>query len=282
MNIHIANKEDLENKIERLKENGSSSIHIVSDFDRTLTRAFVNGKKVNALISVLRNENYLTEEYSKEAHKLADKYHPIEMDPNIPLVEKKKAMLKWWTKHFELLIRSKLNIKDIERAVNSEWIKLREGTTQFIDILKKYKIPLIIFSSAGLGTDSIKLYLEKERRLYPNVYIVSNAFEWDSEGYAVRIKKPIIHIFNKDETSLKTLPIYSKIEHRKNIILLGDNIEDIGMINGIEYQTLLKIGFLNENVERDLQRFLDNYDIVITNDGPMTYVNKILKQILRK
>jgi hypothetical protein len=58
------------------------------------------------LISVLRSELYLSEEYSKEAYKLFDFYNPIEINPNISLEEKKVQMTSWWHKHLLLLVKS--------------------------------------------------------------------------------------------------------------------------------------------------------------------------------
>jgi hypothetical protein len=66
-------------------------MHVVSDFDRTLTKVFVNGKKIPSLISVIRDGNYLSSDYAEKAHALFNKYHLIETDTKIPLGEKKKA-----------------------------------------------------------------------------------------------------------------------------------------------------------------------------------------------
>ena len=64
------------------------------------------------------------------------------------------------------------------------------------------------------------------------------------------------------------------------MILLGDNLEDIGMIEGFDYENLIKIGFLNENVEENLLEFKKNFDAIILNDGEMDFVNKLLKEII--
>jgi 5'-nucleotidase len=64
------------------------------------------------------------------------------------------------------------------------------------------------------------------------------------------VKDPIIHVFNKDETSLATMShIYKQIQYRKNVILLGDSLGDVGMVTGFDYVNLLKIGFLNAEDE---------------------------------
>ena len=279
-NIVIANPEKLEDIKKRIAEGGAGKLHILSDFDRTLTTAFIEGKSIPSLISILRDGNYLTPDYGSKAQALYDKYHRIEIDSTVPAAEKKKAMQEWWEIHFNLLIKSRLNKKDIERAVDAGKVKFRDGFGKFIDFLKTRNIPLVIISSSGLGADAIKMYLEKEGKLYENVYIISNSFEWNKEGYAVAVKKPIIHGMNKDETLIRDFPAFEAIKDRKNVLLLGDSLDDVGMVVGFDAENLIKIAFLNEKVEENLESYKKAFDAVILNDGSMEYVNSLLKSIM--
>ena len=52
------------------------------------------------------------------------------------------------------------------------------------------------------------------------------------------------------------------------------------MIEGLEHDNIIKIGFLNENVDERLAEFKKNYDVVIINDGDMNYVNELVGEIL--
>jgi len=280
-NVVIPNSEKLEKVKKLILEQGRDKIHVLADFDRTLTKAFVSGKKIPSIISVLRDENYLSEEYSEKAKALADKYHPIELDLNISIEEKKKAMQEWWTQHFDLLIKSGLNKKHIEKVIENGSIQFREGTPEFLDFLNKNKIPLIIISSAGLGGDSILMYLEKQEKLYENIHIVSNSYKWDSDGNATGFKEPIIHVMNKDETAIKDYKVFDLVKDRKNVLLLGDSLGDIGMITGFKYDNLIKIGFLNEKIQENLERYKENFDIVLLNDTNFNYINNLIQEIAR-
>ncbi len=280
MEVIIKDKENFEKIKEKIAEEGINKLHVLSDFDRTLTYAYVNGEKVPSLISILRNGNYLTLDYAEKAHALFNRYHPIEIDPNIPLEEKKKAMHEWWKRHFDLLIKCGLTKKDIEDVVKSSKVKFREGALEFIDLLHKYDIPLVIISSSGLGKYALELFFKQYNRLYSNIYIISNEYIWDEKGKAIGIKEPIIHCMNKDETVLHQFPFYDKIKNRKNVILLGDSTSDIGMIHGFEYKNLLKIGFLNEKVEEMIEEYKKYFDIIIPNDGPMNFVVDLMKSIV--
>ena len=262
-------------------KDGTKKLHILSDFDRTLTKEYVDGKKINSLISILRDEGYLTEDYPEKAKALFAKYHSIEIDHNISISEKKKAMHEWWVKHFELLIKSWLNIRDIEKSVRSNNIIFRKGLKEFLDNLKEKNIPFVVLSSSGLGINSISLALERDSLLHNNTYIVCNDFEWDEEGNMIGYKEPVIHVFNKDETILHEFPFYEKIKERKNVILLGDSIGDLGMVKGFDYDNLITIGFYNELDNKNLDLYREKFDVVITGDADFEYVNKLLKRIIK-
>ena len=124
-NIIIPDNKKLNALKKKISGKGANGLHVLADFDKTLTTAFVDGNKVQSTVAILRNEGYLTPDYPGKAQKLFEKYHPIEINPNIPLREKKKAMQGWWTSHFELLIRSGLNKSDLEKIIESGKIKLR-------------------------------------------------------------------------------------------------------------------------------------------------------------
>lgn len=280
-NIVIPNLEKLERIKKAISEDGVDKLHILADFDRTLTYAFTKGGKVHSIISILRSSiDYLGEEYVKKAYALHDKYYPIEIDPKIPLERKKTAMREWWKLHSELVIKSGLNRSHLKKVAISGKIKFRQGVLDFFDFLNQHKIPLIIMSSNGLGGDVISMYLKHEAKFYDNVHIICNSFEWDKDGNAVRIKEPIIHCMNKDETVIREFPAFDIIKDRNNVLLLGDNLEDVGMIKGFDYNNLIKIGFLNENVEENLKHYSKAYDILILNDSSMDYVNELLKEII--
>lgn len=278
--IIIQNSEKLEYLKKSISEDGVEKLHILTDFDKTLTTLFVNGEKVPSLISILRNGNYLTPDYVQKAHNLYNKYHPIEIDPKVPVEEKKKAMNEWWMTHFDLLMKSGLNKKDVENVIRSRKIKLRNGFSDFVDILKENNIPLVIMSSSGLGDNAISMYLKQKGKLYDNIHIISNSYEWDENDNLIGVKKPIIHIMNKDKTAIQNFPAFEIIKDRKNVLLLGNDLGDIGMVKGFDYNNLIKIGFLDENVEENLESFKANYDVLMLNDSSMNYINKLLREII--
>ena len=278
-NIVISNPEEFDKKKRIFAKEGNEKIHVVSDFDRTLTKAFIGGKKFTAIIMQLFDGNYLTKDYRDRAQALHDKYHPIEVDPNIPMEEKVKAMEDWWRIHKLLLIESGLNMRDVKKMVDTGNLQFREGAPEFLNIVNEKNIPLLVFSATGIG-EAIPLYFEKIGKMYDNIHIVSNSLNYDKEGNAISIREPIIHVFNKGEVALNGLSIQQELKDKKNVVLLGDGLGDLGMIEGFEYDNLIKIGFLNYDDDEKLEDFKKAYDVVILKDSEMDFVNKFMDEIL--
>jgi len=277
-NIIIPDENRLEEIKKRISKEGRDKFHVLADFDQTLTKSFVKGKGTVSVISVLRNGNYLSPEYREKAHELANKYKPIEFDPKMSIEEKKPMMQEWWEKHFQLLIQSGLNLNDIKEVVKNRDFEFRDGAFKFLDMLKIKSIPLVIISSSGLG-DAIFLYLEGNKKLYDNVSVITNRFNFNEKGYAISVKRPIITSMSKDEGSIKEHSIFNKIRNKKNVLLLGNSIADVKMIYGFEYDNLIKIGFLNENVEENLENFKNNFDVILLGDPGMDYINSLIKEL---
>jgi len=280
----IPNQEEIEKLFSQFQKDGAKKLHVLADFDRTITKSFVNGKEVRSLMEFFRSsEKYISKDYAEKSTALANFYRPIESDPVITLEEKKDKMEEWWTKHFDLLIESGLNKKHlktmIENAEKEGFLEFREGFFDFLDMLKEKEIPLIIISSSGLGV-TIEMFLDKYKKMYPNVHIITNEYLWDEEGNAIGVKKPIIHVFNKDESSIRKFPeLHDKLKNRKNVILLGDSLGDLGMISGFEYDALLSFGFLEENIEKNMPLYEKKYSVILTENPDFSEINKLVKKI---
>ncbi|MFA5128936.1 MAG: haloacid dehalogenase-like hydrolase [Patescibacteria group bacterium] len=269
--------ENLERLKSAIREDGPENLHALSDFDRTLVKAFVDGQKSPSVIAQIRNGKYLTPDYAPRAHALFDRYHPIELDPKISREEKSAAMHEWWSEHFKLLAECGLTKQVLKEIVGQKTLKFREGAMEFIDFLHERSIPLIIMSAAP--GDMVAMYLDQVGRLYNNVHIIATFFDFDADGKMIGIKEPLIHSLNKYEVTLKDFPVFGEIKNRHNVLLLGDSLDDVGMVEGFDYKNLLKIGFLNEEVDANLENFKKTFDVVLTGDPGMEYINTLLKEI---
>ena len=280
--IIISNKKKFETIKQNFIKDSLSNIHIIADFDGTLTKTNLPGEKFLSIIHLLRSKkyNYLSDDYKQKAEALFAKYHPIEVDSSLDLKFKKQMMEEWWVAHFNLLIESKLKLEYIEKVCMGGDILLKDGCNELFNFLKQNNIPIIIMSASTMGNAN-EVYLKYNDCLFDNIYFIANHFIFDDNGFAIDYSRPVIHSLNKDETVIKDFPdVFEKVKTRKNIILIGDGMGDIKMADGFDYNNLLKVGFLHEKQEENMEYYKNNYDVVLLEDNSIDFVNKFLKEII--
>lgn len=258
---------------------GVENLHVIADFDKTLTKAFVNSNYVPSIFSVLRNKGILSESFSKESKRLYEKFHPIELDHLIDENIRDAKMNEWWSSIFNLLKKEGLNKSHLKDVVSCGDVELRDGVEDFLRFLRDMHIPLIVLSASVIG-DLISMFLESKGLLYHNITVVSNFFDWDSDGNLKAHVGPIIHSENKGEVVLEDFPVYGDLLKRKNVLIFGDSLGDVEMIGKFPYDNLLKFGFLNEKVDERLEEYKSRYDCVVLNDGDFGFVNEFLEDFL--
>lgn len=272
MAVYISDSTELEKKIIKIKQD-TENLHVIADFDRTLTKAFVKGVKVHTLFGQLLN--HLGKKYREVFDESYKKYHPVEIS-EIPMGEKIPKMIDWWNMLLKTAIDEGISKEIISKIIKNNKIYLREGVIEFFSKINKKEIPMLIFS-AGLG-DLLFEFLKSKKIYSENIQIISNFFIFGDNGKATGIKQPLVYSFNKNESLVRKSSYFSVIKKRKNVILLGDLVEDVKMADGLNHDCILKIGFLNNS--EDLASFKKVYDIVITEDGSFDAVNNLLDKIL--
>jgi hypothetical protein len=111
------------------------------------------------------------------------------------------------------------------------------------------------------------------------VKVLSNKFIYEDEKGTVSYQEPIIHILNK-QSFIYELNEEIK-EFRKNVLIMGDILDDVKMVRESMHETVLKIGFLND-IQKNAhmkEEFLKTFDIVITGDGSLHPVNYLLENL---
>ena len=252
---------------------------IISDFDWTLTQKIVDGKFVPSLISILRDNNVLDEDYSQKAKTLFEKYHKIEKNPNVSEQEKYKAMETWWKEHYQLLKEKWLTLEHIKEAVNHPNIKLKKWVDKLFQFVLQTKVPFIIFSSSWLGSISIRLTLEKfNLPISSNIKIVSNELNFDLQGRFVGVDR-IIHSMNKRLKDILQIDVNLKnlLKWKDQYLLLWDSLNDVKMIEGFKWADGLKIWFFMDDKDHPnvVEIWKQTYDILIPQE--QNSIEKVLE-----
>ncbi|KAB1225452.1 7-methylguanosine phosphate-specific 5'-nucleotidase [Morella rubra] len=262
----------LDKKIAAIRKAGPQNLQVIADFDRTLTSYLIDGQPGQSSHALLQQGN---PEYDAKRQQLYEYYHPLEFSPNIPIEEKTKLMEEWWGKTHALLIEGGLTYEAIKQSVANATIAFREGVVELFEYLEERDIPVLIFS-AGLADIIEEVLRQKLHRSFKNVRIVSNRMVFDSDGRLVSFKGKTIHSLNKNEHALDmAAPLHERlgdadgptnnnasVKNRTNVLLLGDHLGDLGMSDGLNYETRISVGFLNDNVENSVDGYCKAFDIV--------------------
>ena len=207
---------------------------------------------------------------------MADKYHPIEFG-DYEIGVKMGAMREWWVAAFRLLKEYDFTSGLMEKIIKEQPVQFREGAHEMLNMLHKKGVPVVIMS-AGIG-NMIEAYMNQENILHDNVHIVANYMIFGKDGRFTEAREPVIHSMNKHEIEASEMPFFNEIKERPNAILLGDLPEDTGMA-GSWCRSVIKAGFLNHDIEANMSRFIQAFDVLILNDAGMGYVNSMLREII--
>ncbi|KAI9207177.1 pyrimidine 5'-nucleotidase [Polychytrium aggregatum] len=276
--IHIRAWDATAAKLSKVVRDGSTKLHVISDFDMTLTCYWVNGQRNKSSHSIISRSPLIPESFRKRSEMLYNKYYPIEMSPTVPMAEKVPAMIEWWTAAHEDVVQLKLARADIAVMVKDAEIPLRRRTDELLMLCKTLEIPFLIFS-AGIG-DVIKEVFRQQELYSSNMHVVSNTMIFDERDVCVGFKTPLIHTFNKNEGSVKGSSYGNVIEQRVNVILMGDSLGDLRMSEGLTHENQIAIGFLNHDREVLMDQYLSSFDIVVTEDESMEFAINFLSCLL--
>ncbi|VIO96218.1 Uncharacterized protein BM_BM11173 [Brugia malayi] len=271
--VFIGDFSSFERKINRFMDGVPDNFMVVADFDYTLTTSKTKtGDQADISYDVFAKTAANRSPSCGQLFKtLNEKYSPIETNSSLSNEEKLLAMLEWWTKANDLIIRAEFKEKEILDLVKQSSMRLRSNCALYFGELEQLKIPLIIFS-AGISNVIEASLLFELGRIPDNVQIVSNTMYFNEMGVSYKFSEPVIHSFSKNGTLLENcLEKVQDLKLKNRIILLGDSLGDLCMLDGCSLlnesdNTILKIGFLNKNVDMLLDSFVKNFDMVIIRD----------------
>ena len=243
-----------------------NNIYVVADFDRTLTA----GTSSTSWF-ILSKIKSIPKTYVQERQELYDYYRPIEVDDKIDYAYKMEKMIEWYHKHISLFVKYKLTQETFDKAVtDAEVVKFRPGAKEFMKFLNDNNIPLIIIS-AGVG-NVIEAFLNYNNCYYDNIYVVSNMITFEN-GVASGVASNIVHNFNKNEVVLPE-PFKERLKNRTGVLLLGDQVSDLNMVDKSIHEFVVTAGFHVEDYPAE--EMIANYDIYCEKGEGYDDLKKVL------
>jgi len=243
-------------KLNFLVNSGRNKLHIVLDFDRTLTKSHNKRGENISTWEILRA--HLPQKAQKEYQELYNKYRPQEIRNELKVSD----AINWWESILTLFKENKLRWSDI--AIDIEKMPIRPYTKELIDVCRRKNIPTIIIS-AGIK-DIIELFCQKFE-IVPTLILSTNLI-FSPDGYIEGWEREsLIHVLNKKEKGHKELNKIKRI--RPNTILIGDSVDDAPMVETGENVLRILVddprgdeGNRNTEVYEEI---LQKFDLIIKN-----------------
>ncbi|KAM3967932.1 cytosolic 5'-nucleotidase IIIB [Aphomia sociella] len=275
-NVHIRSEEDLLGKLNKIISQGHEKLQIVTDFDHTLTRhSMDDGTSVLTSFGMLSECPSVPQHYKDEDMRLSGIYKPIESNGFLSVEEKTKHMIDWYVAANNLLKGLTFPRNELTQVADGVKNCFRSGVESLIEWSDSKQVPVLIFS-AGLG-DCVVAAVQASNLLRENVKVVANFLAMDETDKIIGMQGEIIHTLNKNETAIKNTEYYNMVKERSNVLLMGDNVGDAGMAEGMEHcDVVIKIGFLSRKVDENLQNYLDKFDIVLVHEHTMDVANALV------
>ena len=239
-----------------------NNFYVMIDFDRTITEA--------QSISAWRVLYYSELLGKKFKQKYAEIHDETELSKSESNEAKQKAFEQRFMAYMDLLRDCHFNKDMLERAVEKTDLTLRDGAKEFFRKMYENNIPVIIISSSIKNV--IEEYLKQNHAFYDNIHIYANNLDMNGKK-----ENDVTNVtpYNKNEIEFSE-ELKKNIKDKKYILLLGDIPDDVNMVSKEKLNHTITIGFLEENIESNLERYNKTFDIVLTNNASFKDVLEII------
>jgi HAD superfamily hydrolase (TIGR01544 family) len=265
---------------ETLEEGGPNSLHIIMDFDRTMTMYWDNpardkrGLSTHGILEKGRSDIM-----KAKADALNLYYYPLETSSHLTTQQKIPFMVEWYRAINELLVESNLSRADISTAVARSCVQLRPGVIDTIMWCNRFRVPLVIMS-AGIGDVLAEVLEHKWGSPLPDIlHIVSNGMLFDENGRLEGFTEPLIHMFNKSSSVIPPGALANELHARRNCIVVGDSPGDSTMGDGIAHSSVLKVGLVNDNINNLIPIYRNLFDVLLLDDCGLDMLKDLLHSI---
>ena len=147
---------------------------------------------------------------------------------------------------------------------------------------KHFYPPNISPNTAKARSCSIYTGLDAMGLLLPHISIASNTLTFDEAGICSGIDhETIIHPLSKDEWDVPASTRETFVG-RDSILLFGDSLDDIRMVETSLRDTTVAVGFCTSSRGHQREQFRETFDIVVeSDDGDDGVVEYLLGEIAR-
>ena len=300
-NIEIKDIQNFSSKIKHLISSykiNPKHIVLVTDFDFTLTKKY-NYQKNISLYSSYRfyDESLIGGDQQKILeiqNQLCTQYMKYETDSSYDKKIREKKVHEFYSKSLDVYINPKFTRNSIGKMLKKlkEKFELRKYTKELFETLIKLGIPIVIVSG-GVKEVIIDL-LKKCVKNFENyltqkkIVIIANELYFEEGKGCIGHSTDVIYAFNKSNFVQES--IKNNFPEVKNIIVMGDHINDYDSVQDLEISknNIIGIGYVNikpelqddeskkEIIKKNVDDYKNVYDINFVGDCDFSFIIKLL------
>ena len=256
-------------KLERFANN-MDQIHLVADFDRTLTQRRVGSNEDITSWNILRD--HLPLEAQTECHALFQIARPKELAGTMT----EQDAIEWWSRVLDIYAENRLDMNSVESDFLHRASK-RDGSKELFDHCSASDIPTVILS-AGIK-DAIDLWAT-QYDIAPTLTLSTELLLDESQCVVGWKPETLVHLLNKSEVDH---PELNRIRTERPLaIVVGDSINDADMAIGED--DVLRVRIYDPrpdevvDIEAERAKTFERFDLMIENESLEPLV-ELLKKI---
>jgi 2-hydroxy-3-keto-5-methylthiopentenyl-1-phosphate phosphatase len=271
----------------------------VTDFDFTITKRF-NYQKNISLFSSYRfyDESLIGGDQQKILeiqNQLCNKYMKYETDASYDKTIREKKVHEFYSKSLDVYINPNFTRNSIGKMLKKlkEKFELRKYTKDLFEMLIKLGIPIIIVSGGvkEVIIDLLKKCIKnfESYLTQKKIIIIANDLYFEEGKGCVGHSTDVIYAFNKSNFVKET--IKKNFPDVKNVIVMGDHVNDYDSVQDLEItkNNIIGFGFVNikpefmedetkkEIIKKNVEDYKNIYDINLVGDTDFSFIIKLLK-----
>ncbi|CAJ0574450.1 unnamed protein product, partial [Mesorhabditis spiculigera] len=247
-------------------------IVVLADFDHTLSRP---GCPITHRVFPTNAHSMgltLGEQFDR-----MDKRNTFPLQATHSLDEKKRICTDWWNESHKHIVNAGFSMHNLPTYIDHANITLRKNFGYLSDLINEKRLPFVVVSA---GIEEVIREILHDFKI-ATLQIAANKFVTDNAGKIVDFGPTLIHSYNKDGPRFRSLLNDPTIlDGEYVVVLLGDSLGDLIMLEGIKPRLAYTIGFCNKPSQR--KEFEAAFDLVLDRDAGMETAAEVLLEMLGK
>jgi HAD superfamily phosphoserine phosphatase-like hydrolase len=255
-------------KVADFRQAGSAGMHVIFDFDRTLTVKRPGSDDEVTTWHIL--QEHLPEPGRRQYQKLFKKYRALEQSGDMT----SQDAITWWSSILDLFVEHSIDLSVVEDDFLNR-ASIRPGAADLFKLCADNGIPAVILS-AGIR-EVIDIWCRKYN-IQPSL-VISTALVLDDNNKVIGWQKEtLVHVLNKSEANHpELLDIRSR---RPHTLVVGDGLDDAAMASG--EQGIMRIRVLDPRADEldstaEQRKTLERFDALIRS-GSLQPLHELLTQ----